>query len=485
MPQGMPVQAAHGGSIDHLVSNLGQYYNGGGIVAFNGEGDSDVPTPKRKLRQYTLQEQGADYEAQRQAARDAAAQAPPPEAGYDGPEYASVWQATKRAREAAARKRLEEERARNMAQVNAQPGEMRPVMQNDPRLMGVTPSAETVGALAVAPPPQALAAAAAAAAQKQKQQSTPRPPPAANPPAPPAAAAANLGTSPIDLAANDLNSVLRQDVMNTLKRDPDKERDKGADYYRQTVGLDALLADQETRTAAREARYKEAQANRTPDWVRGLQAASGPAVRGGLGMLLGQVGRGATSSRDANAAADAKFADDQDRLRDIITKAKIEGNTNVANAGVKALSELRMDHQNARTTGASLLTNEESAKQRAQSTADATAQKAQAAKDALAGRLQTDKHRREDRATATADKADADFRMLAMRLATKAATDAKADLRNSNKYKDMSIEELAASKFDAIYKALKTGKMGAAPDAGSPGGTPADVAALLQKYGGK
>jgi hypothetical protein len=263
-----------------------------------------------------------------------------------------------------------------------------------------------------------------------------------------------------DFPVDDLNSVLRQDVMNTLKRDPDVERDKGADYYRKTVGLDALLADQEARAAAREARYKEAQANRTPDWVRGLQAASGPAVRGGLGMLLGQVGRGATSSRDANAAADAKFADEQDRLRDIITKAKIEGNTNVANAGIKALSELRLDHQNARISGTSLINTEENAKQRAQSTADATKQ-----------RKQTAQFRSEDRATAAGNKIDAHYKEQAMRMAMKAATDAKALPANMARYKDTSTEMLAASMFDSIYNALKTGKMGAAPGAGSPGGT--------------
>ena len=45
-PQGVPqmpqVQAAHGGSIAQLMSNLGRHYGGGGIVAFNGEDDSYV-----------------------------------------------------------------------------------------------------------------------------------------------------------------------------------------------------------------------------------------------------------------------------------------------------------------------------------------------------------------------------------------------------------------------------------------------------------
>jgi hypothetical protein len=46
MPQGMPpVRAAHGGNITQLMSNLGNHYGNGGIVAFNGEDESVV---KRK-----------------------------------------------------------------------------------------------------------------------------------------------------------------------------------------------------------------------------------------------------------------------------------------------------------------------------------------------------------------------------------------------------------------------------------------------------
>jgi hypothetical protein len=37
-----PVMAARGGSIAQLMSNLGRHYAGGGIIAFNGEEDSDV-----------------------------------------------------------------------------------------------------------------------------------------------------------------------------------------------------------------------------------------------------------------------------------------------------------------------------------------------------------------------------------------------------------------------------------------------------------
>jgi hypothetical protein len=49
LPQGgmQPVQAAHGGHIAHLMSNLGNNYGGGGIVAFAGEDGSYVDDPMK------------------------------------------------------------------------------------------------------------------------------------------------------------------------------------------------------------------------------------------------------------------------------------------------------------------------------------------------------------------------------------------------------------------------------------------------------
>jgi len=64
-----------------------------------------------------------------------------------------------RERKIAERKKLEEERARNMAAV-ANEGFVRPAMENDPRLVGNTPAAETVGTIpqpAPAVPPGGIA----------------------------------------------------------------------------------------------------------------------------------------------------------------------------------------------------------------------------------------------------------------------------------------------------------------------------------------
>ena len=49
-PQGMPVRAAHGGSIDHLASNLGHNYQSGGIIAFANGGDDGLSEQDRLKR---------------------------------------------------------------------------------------------------------------------------------------------------------------------------------------------------------------------------------------------------------------------------------------------------------------------------------------------------------------------------------------------------------------------------------------------------
>jgi hypothetical protein len=91
IPEGTPepdmqpspeMMMASSGGLAQMPVNFN--YDGGGIVAFSGEdGDSEVEGKKKKLRHYTLQEQGADYEARLQAARLAEEAARSPEAKQD------------------------------------------------------------------------------------------------------------------------------------------------------------------------------------------------------------------------------------------------------------------------------------------------------------------------------------------------------------------------------------------------------------------
>lgn len=66
IPEGVPQPESQpeAQGLDQLPSNMGEFA-GGGIIAFNGEEDSEVPKPKR---QYTLQEQGKDWVERKLAA---------------------------------------------------------------------------------------------------------------------------------------------------------------------------------------------------------------------------------------------------------------------------------------------------------------------------------------------------------------------------------------------------------------------------------
>jgi len=86
-PQGMPVRAAHGGHIAQLMSNLGNHYNGGGIVAFDGTSGSKVELSEERRKELELEQAmrviGAQEAARQRAA--AAAENPTEESGLMRP----------------------------------------------------------------------------------------------------------------------------------------------------------------------------------------------------------------------------------------------------------------------------------------------------------------------------------------------------------------------------------------------------------------
>ena len=70
VPQGAPQPERQPSGIDELRTNLGENYAGGGIVAFNGEENSDVRDEgKPKLRQVTQRELAEEYNRKRAAQR--------------------------------------------------------------------------------------------------------------------------------------------------------------------------------------------------------------------------------------------------------------------------------------------------------------------------------------------------------------------------------------------------------------------------------
>jgi hypothetical protein len=285
-------------------------------------------------------------------------------------------------------------------------------------------------------------------------QQAPRPP-TAQAPRPPTAVQPGAQAAP-----QGLDALLESSIRGDLTRDRDVEAQKMMDKQRDISGMSGYQQQMVDMLNRREAAQKAAQENRTPEWVRGLQAAGGPAVRGGIGMLLNQVGRGATAARDAYGEEDAKYANELDVLRKAAMDAQLKGNMELARTYADQYKEVDAARRSAMTSGTSL-----------QNTRENVAQRKQTAADALAGRMQADRFRRDDKTTAAGEKTDAHYKEQAMRMAMAAAVKEKESPTNFARLKNVSAEELAAEKFNAIYNALKTGKMAPAPGAGSPGGT--------------
>jgi hypothetical protein len=203
-------------------------------------------------------------------------------------------------------------------------------------------------------------------------------PSAGNVGGPGAAGAGGAGGAPRE-TMDPMEKVIRDSIMKTMGLKDEDEYKKGVERFNQTVGIDALLKDMSDRAAAREARFEKAKAERMPDWVKALQAMSGAPIRGGIGMMLGQMGGAAANAREAYGAEDLAFAKEIDALRDKITVAKLEGNYKAAAAGEKALDNLVSNKRQAEVSGTSLLNTQEQVRARKQMAADAAAARAQVA----------------------------------------------------------------------------------------------------------
>lgn len=286
----------------------------------------------------------------------------------------------------------------------------------------------------------------------------PAPAPSAAPRAAPTPASARAqgitAVAPIPVAGrvpagSDLSALLEQGIRADLGRDREAEAQRMSEQYAKTAGYDQAVKQLQDILGGRQKAIEEAKAGRTPEWVKGLQALGGAPVRGGLGMMLGQAGAAATKAREAYGDEDMKFTQELDKLREGIVKAQLEGNAAKAKTYMDAYKEVDAARRSALTSGTSL-----------ENTREAAAARRQVAAEAAAGR-----------AEARSDKTESDMRQRAMALAMAAAQKEKALPANMVKYKDVSTEQLAATMFERIYNALKTGKMVEAPGAASPGGT--------------
>lgn len=394
---GMPPQMAQAPQgIDRLPAQFG--LAGGGIVAFDEGGDVE-----------------------------------------DLPEWGAALRATRRAKELEARKALEAERARNMAQVNAggtSEGRSGAVPRRD---LLVAPATESVGA------PAGLAQTASMAAPVAR-------PPVASAPRP-AAAPAQSGNQP---APQGLGALLEQSVRADLGRDRETEAQKMMDKQREISGMSDYQKQMADMVARREAAQKAAQENRTPDWVRGLQALGGAPVRGGLGMVLAQAGRGATAARDAYAEEDAKYAVELDALRKASMDAQLKGNMELAKTYADAYKEVDAARRAAMQSGTSLENTREVAAQRRE--------QARQHNEAMA-------ESRAARAGAASDKATLDAYKTRLASIDRELAPLLKMPFGANKDTIATLQAEKAKLIKAMDAATGIGTMSAAPGAASPGGT--------------
>jgi hypothetical protein len=317
-------------------------------------------------QQYTLQQQGADYVARKQAAREAKVKE---DAENEARRQALVSQIPTGGPTApASTGRMPGELERNLSNtLAAMPGASvrkafsgsgirglmgllgiagdreekpaaepvrggRTTMANDPRLgnLDVTPTGPGAPA-APAPKPPAL----------------PRPPAAnVNAPAAPAAPA-----KPAEEAMDPMEVALRKSIMDALAKDPDAVRRKAMEENAQFMGLDALLKPAQDRAAAREARIKEIQSSRQPLWITALQNAG----KGNVAQVVKQMAVGTSAAKQGYDTQDLKFLDELNDLYAGIDKAKIEGRYKDVAAGKEAVKDLISEKKQSEASGTSLL----------------------------------------------------------------------------------------------------------------------------------
>lgn len=388
--QGQPVMAAGGGSIDQLMSNLGQYYAGGGIVAFDGTTGSKVEDEDKKpLRYYPLSEQGADYVARKQAAREAQAKE---EAEAEARRQALVSQIPTGGQEApASTGRMPGEFERNISNTLASmPGAsvMKPFSGSGIRaLMGLLGFAGDRQEKPAAEPIHGGRTTMVNDPRLGKLDVTPTGPgaPAAPAPKPPVAnvpSTANVNApaapaKPATEPANPLEAALQKSIMEALAKDPEAIRKKAMEQNKEFMGLDALLKPAQDRAASREAMIKQIQAERQPLWITALQNA-GNKPRSNVAQVIREMATGVSTAKQGYSTQDLKFLDELNDLYANIDKAKIEGRYKDVAAGKEAVKDLIAEQRQAEQSGTSLL-----------NTKAVTETSRQNAKDAAAARAQT------------------------------------------------------------------------------------------------
>jgi len=451
--QGQPVMAARGGSIDQLMSNLGRHYAGGGIVAFQSAGQVKDPnaeedTSSQFVRDISKLPEAFDALKQRAREEDALRAAQDARMAQRKQEMLAARQKTSLVNYLFGSPQSEKEGLTKLADLSNAPLDKAPSAPAT-SLSDIRSQLNKADAARFAEKP--VAPAAKVPAPTGNVLAAPRPTANVAVPATPAKPDVAEPTDPMEVA-------IRKAIMDTMAKDPEEVRRKAIEANKQAMGLDALLKPAQDRLTKREAMIEQIKASRQPLWIDALMSANKPA-RGGISGVLQNMAVGAISGKQNYEAEDLKFIDEINKLSSEIDKAKIEGRYKDVAAGEAEVRNLISEKKQSEASGTSLLNKQ----------AQIAATK-QAAKDAAAGRAQAATIAAQGREDARADKVDAAYREQAMKLAMAAALKEKQLPANMTKYKDISAEQLAASMYDRIYNALKSGKMGTAPGAASPGG---------------
>ncbi|MEN6402353.1 MAG: hypothetical protein ABFD94_10455 [Armatimonadia bacterium] len=286
----------------------------------------------------------------------------------------------------------------------------------------------------------------------------PAPAPAALPPSlPPAPAAGGAprasggaGLTAAAMAGRDQESefgkFLERQLRAAMGASPDAARAASTKRYEDMVGAQIRAAAQarEGRAKAMEAAQSQEREGRSPfvEWTRGIN----PYARS-LGEGLAGASRALGAARGRWSESDAKRMAELDNLRADIEASQIKGAEGAFGAGAKGEEMSEQARRQAMQSGVSL-----------ESTREAAAARRQAALESMRSRI--------DAAT---DRSDQRYREQAMKLAMAAAQKEKDNVMNMTKYKDVTVEEIAAGLFDKLYTALKSGTMvpQSAPAAGA------------------
>ena len=436
-PQGQPVMAARGGSIDQLMSNLGRHYAGGGIVAFSGKDSSQFVQDIAEIPQaFDDLKQRAREEDARRAAEDRR-MAQRKQEMLDARQKTSLFNYLFGSPE------REKEGQTKLTELSNAPLSTAAAPKADSADVDMGREGRRTSPVAAGIGTNVSPNLIPASARPQPVPAAPRPPTAnVNPPAAPAAE---------KLDPNSLRGLTEAYIKNEFGLSPEAERDKAVDFTKKTMGLDALLGEKERRAFEREEMIKQAQADRQPTWIAAFQRAGKADPRTGLGGLLAEMGAGNTAAIEAYRNQDLAFQKELAQLRDIITDAKIDGNKELVKQGMAAYKEVDARRRAAATNATSLVATDER-----------TETSKQIAKDAAATRLAI----AAGRGTGSGDKQQLN-ELKALQTSLK---DQLKEPRMMGKAGDDARRQLGIVNAE-IAKMAGLSTMAAAPGAASPGGT--------------